>query len=166
MHFIALYCTIPYAQEAARRRSFDSGQRKRAQSMNEAIIPLHSDWVSKSYCVILFHLFDPLSVHSQPSYHSYSFFFSSFTHRLHGRCAILIEFVCTSLPTHTHTHTHPPFSPPSPPPPNSHTNTLTHTHPPPVSLPSPPHKPSLPPCRCLWDGKWKQPKRNNARKMR
>ena len=41
----------------------------------------------------------------------YSFSFYSFTHRLNDRCAILIEFVHNSLPTHSHLH---PL--PSPPP--------------------------------------------------
>jgi hypothetical protein len=70
--------------------------------------------ISVTCCSILFHLFVPLSVHSQPLYHFYSFSFSSSTHRLYDRCAILIVIICTSLPTHTHTHDSPltsPFSP-------------------------------------------------------
>ena len=46
----------------------------------------------------------------------------------------------------THTHTHTPLP--------------THTHP----LPPPPPLYTL--CRCLWDGKWKQLRRNSARRTR
>ena len=104
-----LHCTVGGGEEEVVRQRTEEESAEHERSHHTPTLRLGEQLI---LCyATLFHLFIHLSAHSQPSYHFYSFSFYSFTHRLNDRCAILIEFVHNSLPTHSHLH---PL--PSPPP--------------------------------------------------